>query len=134
MEERRDSVLLGPCSLMSLRASLYLPPPQAARAVCARSVLVVCVYRPELRGIKAVVQCFLCSAESAAAPPTSHFMALLIVLLAVRGHQLFYHAALRPAAVLCSSPCFGCPVCCRPRLLPMRSCISPVSHSCTRRF
>ena len=46
-------VLLRPCSLKELRASLHLPAPQAVRAAWARSRP-----QPELLGIRAVVQCF----------------------------------------------------------------------------
>ena len=55
-------VLLRPCSLIALRAALYLPPPQARRAASAHPALVGWVPEPELRGIRGVVQFFRQSA------------------------------------------------------------------------
>ena len=88
MVERRDSSLAAPLLSHITAASLHLPPLKAARAAWARSEAVVYAPRPQLRGIKAVVQCFPCSAVPAAAPPTSPFMALLIDLLAARAQAL----------------------------------------------
>ena len=57
---------------------LYLLPPRAARAASALSAEVGWVPRPELRGIRAVVEFIRQSAEPCAAPPMSPFTALLV--------------------------------------------------------
>ena len=71
-------VLLRSFSLITLRAALYFPPRQATRAASVHAALVGWVPEPELRGIRAVVQFFRQSAKTCAAPPTSHFIGLLI--------------------------------------------------------
>ena len=85
-------VLLRPCSLTALWASLYLSPP--LRALFEFAVSVECVPQPKLREIRAVVQCLLCSAVPTAAPPRSPFMALLIDPW-LSGHRLAYNAVLQ---------------------------------------
>ena len=67
--------------------------------------------RPELCGIRAVVQFFRQSAERCAAPPTSPFMGLLIDPLAVKAQarlprrKLVCHAVRQVVAVLLVFSC-----------------------------
>ena len=129
MVERCDSCLAA--SLFSHRITGFLA--SACTPGCARA-WARSRPQPELRGIRAVVQCFLCSAVPAAAPPTSRFMALLIDLLAVRAQAL-----LPPFSSVCGRVVFFSLFCCPPsvpqaQILPMRSCTSPASHSCRCRF
>ena len=67
----------------ALLASLYLLPLHANRAARVRSAAVGCVLPPELLGVSVVVHNVLFSAETATAPPTSPFIALLMEPLAV---------------------------------------------------
>ena len=76
------------------------------------------VSRSELRGVKAVAQCSLCSAVQAAAPPTSPLMALLIDPLAVRAQALLPR---------CSSQSFLLPVLLPSLLLPSCTLLIPTT-------
>ena len=78
-------VLLRPCSLIALRAALYLPPLHATRAASPLSALVGRVPKPTLLGIKG---CGPILPDNLLSPvllhPTSPFIAELMDPLAVR--------------------------------------------------
>ena len=103
--ERCDSCLAA--SLLSHCIAGFLASASTPDCACCLGSLHACGHRPELLGIRAVVQRFLCFAAPAAPPPTSPSMALLIDPLAVRAQALLPRCS--SAAVLFSSQCFFLP-------------------------
>ena len=92
MRQRSDTVLLRPCSLIALRAILYLPLPQAIRAASAYSANARAPWDESCSPVPAAIS------RACAAAPTSPFMTLLMDPRAVRAHARFQR---------CSSVC-GC--------------------------
>ena len=112
-ERRSDAspVLLRLCSLRAW--------PEAALTLWD-----VCLCRSTLESeLWSTVFC----AVPAAAPPNKLLHGLADgTFWLLRHKRVFLFTFLSPAAC--------CPVCCCPRILPLRSCTSPASHICRRRF
>ena len=119
MWERSDSCL--PAALFSHGAAgCFVSTSTPSCLTRLSSALEGCAPWPELRRIKAVLQCFRHSADPVAAPPTSSFMALLIDPLAVWAQALFPRCSSVCGCInFFVLPC--CPVCSCPRILPMTS-------------